>query len=490
MELFKLFGSILVDNEAANKSISETDKKAEGLGSKLGAGIKTAAKWGAGIMAAATAAGAGMFALANKTAETADFIDKLSERTGINREELQRWKYAADQSGADISKLEVGVKRLSESMNGAVEGSKSGIEAFGKLGISIDDLKSKSQEQIFEEVMYALAEMPQGAERNALGNKVLGKSYTELLPLLNAGADGMDELKNRADVLNLVMSEDAVVSAVKFGDTMDDLKMSFGAVFTHLGTELIPIFQALADWVLSNMPQIKETTNKAFEVIREIVTKVWEVFDKNILPILKTLYAWAEENMPLFQEIFNTVWGAISDIVSQVWHIFEDNLLPILKALWEFIEPTFPLIEKVVKTTFDAVVETVKTVVDIFDRVTSAIKTAINWLKKWNKTDVQDKEPKGMNQNKQLDGSHALGLTYVPFDGYVAELHKGERILTKQENAAYSYGKGGINNELNGVTILIENKGTIVGSNGFNEFADIISQKIAGKLGLSTGGGW
>ena len=110
MEIFKLFGSILVDSSKAEESISKTEKKAGGLGDKLKSGIATAAKFGAGLVAAAGAAVGGMIALANKTAETADFIDKLSERTGINREELQRWKYAADQSGADIGKLEVGIK--------------------------------------------------------------------------------------------------------------------------------------------------------------------------------------------------------------------------------------------------------------------------------------------------------------------------------------------------------------------------------------------
>lgn len=39
-----------------------------------------------------------------------------------------------------------------------------------------------------------------------------------------------------------------------------------------------------------------------------------------------------------------------------------------------------------------------------------------------------------------VDGSHANGLAYVPFDGYIAELHKGERVLTKKENEAYSRG--------------------------------------------------
>lgn len=36
-----------------------------------------------------------------------------------------------------------------------------------------------------------------------------------------------------------------------------------------------------------------------------------------------------------------------------------------------------------------------------------------------------------------VNGSHADGLGYVPFDGYVAELHKGEAVLTATENRAY-----------------------------------------------------
>ena len=29
----------------------------------------------------------------------------------------------------------------------------------------------------------------------------------------------------------------------------------------------------------------------------------------------------------------------------------------------------------------------------------------------------------------QTDGSHAAGLNYVPYDGYIAELHRGEMVL-------------------------------------------------------------
>ena len=34
---------------------------------------------------------------------------------------------------------------------------------------------------------------------------------------------------------------------------------------------------------------------------------------------------------------------------------------------------------------------------------------------------------------KKINGSHASGLDYVPFDGYVAELHRGEAVLTSSE---------------------------------------------------------
>lgn len=42
-----------------------------------------------------------------------------------------------------------------------------------------------------------------------------------------------------------------------------------------------------------------------------------------------------------------------------------------------------------------------------------------------------------------IDGSHANGLDYVPYNGYVAELHEGERVLTKQQNRDYNRGMTG-----------------------------------------------
>ena len=80
------------------------------------------------------------------------------------------------------------------------------------------------------------------------------------------------------------------------------------------------------------------------------------------------------------------------------------------------------------------------------------IQTAINWLKdlndrisnseEWKEFTTEEPTPSSDYQalldSYKIDGSHAEGLYRVPYDGYVAELHRGERVLTSGEADAYN----------------------------------------------------
>lgn len=80
------------------------------------------------------------------------------------------------------------------------------------------------------------------------------------------------------------------------------------------------------------------------------------------------------------------------------------------------------------------------------------IQGAIQWLKdlndrisnsdEWKDFTMGEHTPSSDYQalldSYKIDGSHAAGLYRVPYDGYVAELHRGERVLTSGEADAYN----------------------------------------------------
>ena len=285
IELFKLFGTILIEDQEAIQQLKNVDKKGKETKTSLQDIADKGVKIGAAVIAGTGAAVGGLMALANTTADNTDKWDKLSLRTGIAVEELQRWGYAAGQSGADITVLETGMKKLSDTMIDAQNGSKAAQSAYEQLGISMTDLATMTPEQAFERVMYSLADMEDGALKNSIGNDLLGKSFVELKPLIAAGSDGMEALKLRADELGIVLSEDAVGAGVVFGDTLADVKSSLGGVKDKIVAELLPRLTDMLNWFLEKMPAIQEVAGKVLDFIADTIGFITD--NSNILiPVL------------------------------------------------------------------------------------------------------------------------------------------------------------------------------------------------------------
>lgn len=70
-------------------------------------------------------------------------------------------------------------------------------------------------------------------------------------------------------------------------------------------------------------------------------------------------------------------------------------------------------------------------------------------------------------------GSHRNGLSYVPYDGYIAELHEGERVLTRGEARDYKAGGSGlvVNVTVNGARYSDE-----------ESLAEAVAEKIQEKI--------
>jgi|GEM_PF-6832356 len=279
---------MLDDQDTINK-LKGIDGKGNETTSKLDKLANTGLAVGTAIVAGATVAVGGLMAIANGTAETAAKWLELSQRTDIGIESLQKWGFAADMTGVDIEKLKMGMKTLSTAIVAAKDGSGDARDGFETLGISMEQLATMTPEQAFDATMNALADMPDSVEKNVLGSKLLGKSYTELKPLLDEGSAGMEAFKKRAEELGIVMSADSVVAAEAYGDKVDELGIAFEGAKNKVGVELIPKLTELIDWFMSNLPAIQSFVSNGLEKIATAISFV--TTNANIIiPVLATLF--------------------------------------------------------------------------------------------------------------------------------------------------------------------------------------------------------
>ncbi|MDP2197948.1 MAG: hypothetical protein Q8K01_05125, partial [Sulfurimicrobium sp.] len=240
-------------SERAQILITAVDQTRQAFDSVKGnlEGLSSAASKVSGLLAGLGAAFslAGMIAAGKHALETADNLAKLSQKTGISVESLSLLKPIAEQAGTTLEGLATGIKKLSTAMVEAAGGSKEQVELFARLGVSATNAAGQLRptEDVLLDLADAFAAMPDGAEKSALAVKLFGKSGVELIPFLNQGRAGIEELRQKFKELGLEISGNTARAAEKFNDTMDTVKQALHGIAMKVAEAALPALQKLAD---------------------------------------------------------------------------------------------------------------------------------------------------------------------------------------------------------------------------------------------------
>jgi len=143
-------------------------------------------------------------------------LSRFAEISGMAVDEFQKWKYAAKMSDVDLESLARGFKILSTNM---MEGDK----AFETLGVSIRDAQSGSfrpLSDVMKDLMDRFASYQDGASKSAMATKLWGRSGNELIPFLNKGSIGFNELAEAARKLGIIIDPDLVRAGSKLEDEL------------------------------------------------------------------------------------------------------------------------------------------------------------------------------------------------------------------------------------------------------------------------------
>lgn len=185
----------------------------------------------------AAAAGAALAGAALTAARYGDELAKASDKTGVAVEDLARLRYAAEQSGVSFGQLEGAMARMARTAADASRGTGDAALAYQALGINVMDASGQLRggQELFQEIAQRLSEIQSPSERAAQAMRIFGRSGAELLPLLNQGAAGIDELSERAEKLGLVMDEESARAAERFNDALNDLKLGLRSTVVAVG---------------------------------------------------------------------------------------------------------------------------------------------------------------------------------------------------------------------------------------------------------------
>ena len=240
-EIFRLFGSIFIDSSQAEASLSKTEEKAEETQNTFAKTVSSAAKWATGTAAAITAATVAIFKVADSVASVGDEIDKQSQKLGISAQAYQEWDAILGHCGASMDRLKEGMKTLSKAI---ADGSADQVAAFEKVGLSLDEVKQMSTEDVFAAVITGLQGMEEGADRTNTATALLGESAQELGPLLNTTAEATEKMRQTVNDLGGVMSDDAVAASAEFKDALQDLQTVAGWFKREFVANIIPYVTA------------------------------------------------------------------------------------------------------------------------------------------------------------------------------------------------------------------------------------------------------
>lgn len=192
------------------------------------------------MIGAVATASATIVKLAKDAGALADDLNTLASKTGLSTQKLQEFQYASDLIDVSVETLSGALKKTTQSMNSAKDGTGASAEAFKTLGVQIKNADGtlRDNEAVFTDAIKALGKVGNETERDALAMQLFGKSATELNPLIEGGIDTLDEMSKKANELGLILSQEAVDGANAFNDQLDILKANGQGLYNVIGAEI------------------------------------------------------------------------------------------------------------------------------------------------------------------------------------------------------------------------------------------------------------
>ncbi len=216
-----------------------------------------------------------------------DEIDKTSKRLGVNAQALQELRFAAGLAGASAQDVTKGLRTLAKNALEAQQGTKSFVEDFEALGVSVTDARGalKPTEQLLLEVGEGLRGLSSDSQKLALAQTLLGRSGAQLIPLFDEGAEAIAAQRREARALGGVLEDDAIAAAVRLTDDTARLNFLMRGLKVVIGSEVIPVVLEF----VRKLTRLGSTFRDDVKTGAEVLAVAFEIMAKAMLLTIRNL---------------------------------------------------------------------------------------------------------------------------------------------------------------------------------------------------------
>jgi hypothetical protein len=289
--------------------------KVEGAVSTLRSGLATL---GVGFSVAAVSG------FVKSTFAAADALQAASQAAGVSAENLQRWRFAAEQSGGTADLMDRAIQKLNQNLGDfAISGEGPAAAAFETLGIAgrIAAGELSGTADVLDAAIAALVALEDPAKQAAIAADLFGREAgPRLRGLLAEGVEGIEALRASTAVL----SNEQVARADEIGDAWD-------RVSTQITTRLQSVTLNLAD-AFARGAETNQRVAASYEAagarilaaVQSTVAGIEDWMGSRLTAALEAAYAPIEAVTGAFERMYNLVVGRsyVPDMVDDIEHHF------------------------------------------------------------------------------------------------------------------------------------------------------------------------
>ncbi len=283
----------------------------------------------------------------------------------------------------------------------------------------------------------------------------------------NMSAEFLPGLTNIMDgITGIFTGDENAVDTINKG--VEDISDAFG----ELTPQISVILQAVVNSISELAPQIIEVLSSGLgETIDPLVSSASSILSTLVTALIDNIDTIVDAAIIIIESLSTSlldeenlekVIGAAVDLIIQLTTALADNIDLVINAalvivdsliagltsdenMPKLVDGALDLVIGLTAGLIGAVPELLKGAGKLIEALVNAL-INYDWLsigsRIWAKIKAawSGKEAEVENDIR-VHGSHASGLYSVPFDGYIAELHAAERVLTASEAQAYNRGE-------------------------------------------------